>query len=303
MCTQTHLIPRCNKPSSAYHRGKALLWLCWLGWGIFFLFLLDTTQTHNTAWGQTSTSALQAQQGKELFVNQGCLACHSLDGTARLGPSMFNLYGQSVRLQRGTTVVRDVSYFRKQLLSPESQRVAGYPPVMPSYKGRLDETQIQALITYIRTLSRVGVSIPVPSSKTPASGVGLSGTATRSYPPHHASPRTPAPVQVSSPSPAWIKQPTRQILALGKHYYHVHCAFCHGVGGNGNAPGGRGHGYTVQNFAQGNFLYGTHPQAMYNIITHGSPRTQLMPAWKHIHPSIRWSLVAYLRNLGTPTKQ
>ena len=41
-----------------------------------------------------------AQRGHELFASKGCTACHSVDGSNRVGPSIKGLYGSSVRADR-----------------------------------------------------------------------------------------------------------------------------------------------------------------------------------------------------------
>lgn len=86
-------------------------------------------------------------------------------------------------------------------------------------------------------------------------------------------------------------------LAIGKHYYNTNCSFCHGVTGKGDGPGGRGIAFEMKNFAKGEYLYGGTPNVIYGLITNGSPRTKLMPAWKHLSPTIRWSIVAYMLSL------
>jgi cytochrome c oxidase subunit 2 len=39
-------------------------------------------------------------------------------------------------------------------MEPNAKVVQGYRPVMPTYAGRLEERQINALIDYIKSLSR-----------------------------------------------------------------------------------------------------------------------------------------------------
>ena len=46
----------------------------------------------------------------------------------------------------------DENYLKESILYPGEKMVEGYGPVMPSYKGLLDDAEITALIEYIKTL-------------------------------------------------------------------------------------------------------------------------------------------------------
>jgi cytochrome c oxidase subunit II len=100
----------------------------------------------NTSGGQTL-----AQQGADLFRAYGCSGCHLMDGSG-VGPSLIGVYGRPVHLADGTTVIADDKYVRDSILLPESQVVAGYRPVMPSFQGILDEGEVLQLIDYVKSL-------------------------------------------------------------------------------------------------------------------------------------------------------
>jgi len=91
-----------------------------------------------------------ADMGAELYVRYGCNTCHSTG----LGPPFVGLYGSVVKLTGGQTVKADDAYIRDCILSPSSQRVAGYPPIMPTFQGQLEEEQILQLTAYIKSLSK-----------------------------------------------------------------------------------------------------------------------------------------------------
>jgi len=91
-----------------------------------------------------------ADMGAELYVRYGCGTCHST-GT---GPPFAGLYGSVVKLTSGQTVKADDAYIRDCILSPSSQRVAGYPPIMPTFQGQLEEEQILQLTAYIKFLAK-----------------------------------------------------------------------------------------------------------------------------------------------------
>jgi len=46
----------------------------------------------------------------------------------------------------------DADYIRRSIYDPHSQLVAGYPPVMPTFQGQVDEQQLLDLTEYIRSL-------------------------------------------------------------------------------------------------------------------------------------------------------
>jgi cytochrome c oxidase subunit 2 len=93
-----------------------------------------------------------AQAGERLYRTRGCAQCHSLDGKAGTGPTFKALFGRQVLLDGGTTVVADEDYVRESILEPQAKIVAGFQPVMPTFKGRLKDQEITAIIEYLKTL-------------------------------------------------------------------------------------------------------------------------------------------------------
>ncbi|MCX8072129.1 MAG: cytochrome c oxidase subunit II [Candidatus Binatia bacterium] len=94
--------------------------------------------------------AAMAQAGAELFKKLGCVSCHRAQAGA-LGPSLAGLFGHNVSLQDGSTVVADEDYIRESILNPQAKIVAGYQPIMPTFKGLVNEEQLMQLIAYIKT--------------------------------------------------------------------------------------------------------------------------------------------------------
>jgi cytochrome c oxidase subunit 2 len=86
--------------------------------------------------------------GEKLFAQYGCVTCH-----ATRGPTMAGLYGRTVQLEGGGSVLADESYLRESILYPSAKIVRGYPPIMPSYHGQLTEEQVMQLIAYIKSLA------------------------------------------------------------------------------------------------------------------------------------------------------
>ncbi len=90
--------------------------------------------------------------GKKLYKKQGCFSCHSIDGTDLVGPSWLGIYGQTREFDDGTSVIADDNYIRESIVYPAKKVVKGYPNVMNSYAGLLDDREINALIEYIKSL-------------------------------------------------------------------------------------------------------------------------------------------------------
>ena len=93
-----------------------------------------------------------ADQGHEIFVAKGCQACHSVDGSASVGPTLAKVFGQEVVLAGESKVKVDENYIRQSLMEPSAKLVKGFPPVMPTFKGQLNEQELNALMEYIKSL-------------------------------------------------------------------------------------------------------------------------------------------------------
>jgi mono/diheme cytochrome c family protein len=92
--------------------------------------------------------------GKSLSARNGCTACHSDDGSARIGPTWKGLFGKRNALADGTTVTVDEAYLREAILDPNASVVSGYTrDIMPTYfRQKISDDQIEAIIEYIKSL-------------------------------------------------------------------------------------------------------------------------------------------------------
>lgn len=88
--------------------------------------------------------------GRKMYESRGCIPCHSLDGSVRTGPSLKGIFGKTERLANGQTVVVDENYIRESLLDPNAKVLEGYQPMMPTFKGLLNERQIEGVIEFIK---------------------------------------------------------------------------------------------------------------------------------------------------------
>jgi cytochrome c oxidase subunit II len=109
-------------------------------------------------WLSTSASGPAASEppekyGESLYKSKGCVSCHTVDGTASVGPTFKELYGGSVKIEGGQTMKADENYIRTCILEPEKNRLVGFPPVMPTFQGVLKNKDVDAIIAFIKSLS------------------------------------------------------------------------------------------------------------------------------------------------------
>ena len=90
--------------------------------------------------------------GAKLVEESGCLSCHSVDGSALVGPSWQSLFGTTRQLEDGSSVVADEDYLRDSILDPQSQVEVGYPNIMPAAYTSLSEEELGAMLEHIKSL-------------------------------------------------------------------------------------------------------------------------------------------------------
>lgn len=112
------------------------------------------------------------QAGREVAARRGCLGCHTLDGQPHIGPTWVGLYQSHVPLKGGAVKVADEEYLTRSMMEPQADVVAGYLPVMPTYRGVLEEPEVAALVELIRSLQTAPntASITLPHVKPLDSG-------------------------------------------------------------------------------------------------------------------------------------
>jgi cytochrome c oxidase subunit II len=91
--------------------------------------------------------------GKRLYEKKGCVQCHTLDGTSRIGPSWKGIWGKNATLTDRSTRMVDETYVRESILFPQEFARPGYPPSMPSFEGQLRSHEIDALTVLIASLA------------------------------------------------------------------------------------------------------------------------------------------------------
>lgn len=101
------------------------------------------------------TASLKPEdRGKTLYQQKACIGCHTLDGSAGVGPSFKGLWERAAEFDDGTAYVVDEAYIKGSILEPQKQVVKGYPKPspMPPYQGQLTDADLNDLIAFIKTL-------------------------------------------------------------------------------------------------------------------------------------------------------
>ncbi|WP_136524224.1 cytochrome c oxidase subunit II [Geomonas ferrireducens] len=102
------------------------------------------------AWLNEKAAEGGAAKGKALLESHGCLGCHSLDGSTKVGPTFKGLYGSQVKVTRGgkaETVKADEAYLRESILNPGAAIVEGFPPIMP--KSDIPEGDLKVMVEFL----------------------------------------------------------------------------------------------------------------------------------------------------------
>lgn len=92
--------------------------------------------------------------GQKLAEEQGCVDCHSTDGSEGMGPTLLDLYGKRRLVRRGGIVleaVADEAYLHRAIVDPGKDIPDGFEDMMPSYDA-LDEESVNLLVDWIRSL-------------------------------------------------------------------------------------------------------------------------------------------------------
>jgi cytochrome c oxidase subunit 2 len=88
-----------------------------------------------------------------LLQSKNCLACHSTDGSEKVGASFKGLFGktQSVTVDgKPAEVVVDDAYLTAAIREPRTHQVKGYPPTMPV--PTLTDDEVGQVVAYVKGL-------------------------------------------------------------------------------------------------------------------------------------------------------
>jgi cytochrome c oxidase subunit 2 len=98
-----------------------------------------------------ATTGTLASEGGALYRRLGCSGCHGESATVG-APRLVGLYGRPVALRDGGMALADENFLRDAILEPGKRPPAGYPTIMPSFTGQVDEEQVVSLVAYLKSL-------------------------------------------------------------------------------------------------------------------------------------------------------
>ena len=98
----------------------------------------------------------KVSEGFNVVKMNGCVACHSSDGTKLVASSFKGIWGEQHKVMvNGTeqTVTVDADYIRESVYEPNAKLVVGFNAgLMPSYKDQINAQEIELIIEYIKSL-------------------------------------------------------------------------------------------------------------------------------------------------------
>jgi mono/diheme cytochrome c family protein len=94
------------------------------------------------------------KQGQALAARFGCAACHSADGSPKVGPTWKGLFGSEENLTDGSTAIVDAAFVIESILDPDAKITQGFTAnIMPKDFGeKLSDSDIDAIIAYLKSL-------------------------------------------------------------------------------------------------------------------------------------------------------
>ena len=93
-----------------------------------------------------SAGLAQATTGEQIFTAGGCAGCHTFQpagSTGNIGPDLDDLASAAGDMP-------PEEFVRQSILDPDAEVAQGFSAgVMPSFEGRLNDKQVQALVDYL----------------------------------------------------------------------------------------------------------------------------------------------------------
>jgi cytochrome c oxidase subunit II len=118
-------------------------------------------------WLSSRADLSIAQRGRQRFLQYQCVTCHTGTSDAK-APNLEAIYNRPVRLADGRTVTADENYLRESILEPRAKVVAGFEPIMPTFRG-MPEEELLELLAFIRALPPGGTPARNEESVAPQS--------------------------------------------------------------------------------------------------------------------------------------
>ena len=100
-----------------------------------------------------SASSSEEPRGLVVLNEQGCIGCHSLDGSDNIGPTLFELAGTPREIEKDGQIIEitiDEDYLKRAIREPEVELTKGFDPMMPAYdEETISKEDLQAVVDYL----------------------------------------------------------------------------------------------------------------------------------------------------------
>lgn len=90
-------------------------------------------------------------KGKQIFQVKACSACHTVDGSRLIGPSLKGIMGRNTVFTDGTSLKADENYIKESIREPQKKIVKGFESAQMIQVTLTDE-EMDALITYLKSI-------------------------------------------------------------------------------------------------------------------------------------------------------
>jgi cytochrome c oxidase subunit 2 len=110
------------------------------------------------AGGAAAAAPSMADRGKALFTQYACNTCHMSGLPVQLGPKLGGLAGKKrsvftdLAMTQKTEITADDEYIRQSIAVSNTTIVEGFQPVMPPFKGIINDADINALVAYVKSI-------------------------------------------------------------------------------------------------------------------------------------------------------
>jgi cytochrome c oxidase subunit 2 len=91
--------------------------------------------------------------GLKILEDKGCLGCHTVDGTRKIGPTFKGLYKSKVTVLthgKERMIIAEEEYLKSHILHPGTDVVKGYPNIMPALPVTPEE--LEEILEYLADL-------------------------------------------------------------------------------------------------------------------------------------------------------
>jgi len=138
------------------------------------VIVMEPTEFDNWLSGNANQQA-PAVAGQQLYESLGCVSCHGAKGEGGRGPALAGLFGRTVFLNNGQTLVADESYVRESIENPQAKLVNGFGPIMPTFQGQVTPDQLIQIMAFIKSLQAPNAQPTAPAAPG-ATGSAVPGT-------------------------------------------------------------------------------------------------------------------------------